>query len=102
MTGSVKKLSISVPQDVADILAEQPNASAYVTEVVRDRTRLDALRAELAHAGVHVTEQGLADARARRAAVDAQWPAERYETVRKQVRQHLRDDEFTGQQAPPA
>lgn len=102
MTGSVKKLSISVPQDVADTLSGQPNASAYVTEAVRDRMRLDGLRAELAEAGIQVTEQGLADARARRAAVDAQWPAERYDAVRERVRQHLRDDGAAGRQAPAA
>lgn len=102
MTGSVKKLSISVPQDVADTLSAQPNASAYVTEAVRDRMRLDGLRAELAQAGIQVTEQGLADARARRAALDAQWPAERYDALRERVRRHLRDDDAAGRQAPAA
>jgi hypothetical protein len=100
--GWVKKLSISVPQDVAETLADQANVSAYITEAVRDRMRLDALRAELAHAGIQITEPGLAAARARRATVDTQWPAERYDVVRDRVRQHLRDDESAGQQAPAA
>ncbi|MFY1696788.1 hypothetical protein O7623_21450 [Solwaraspora sp. WMMD791] len=98
----MKKLSISVPQDVADTLAEQPNASAYVTEAVRGRMRLDALRAELAESGIEVTEAGLAAARARRATVDMQWPAERYDVVRDRVRQHLRDEESPAGQAPAA
>ncbi|MDG4768574.1 hypothetical protein O7632_31450 [Solwaraspora sp. WMMD406] len=87
---------------MADTLAEQPNASAYITEAVRDRMRMDALRAELAHAGIQVTEPGLAAARARRATVEAQWPAERYDLVRDRVRQHLRDEESTGSPAPAA
>lgn len=92
MTAQVRKLSISVPPDVADRLEREPNASAYVTRAVRDRMRLDALDAELAHAGIPVTEQGVAHARARRAAVEAEWSGPRRESVRERVRQHLRDE----------
>lgn len=98
MTGPVRKLSISVPPDVAAALDAAPNASAYVTAAVRDRQRLDAVRAELAHAGIQVTEQGLTDARARRAAVDAEWPPERYDEVRDRVRQRLRSEEHSLQE----
>ncbi|TDB80162.1 hypothetical protein [Micromonospora sp. KC721] len=92
MTAQVRKLSISVPPDVAEQLEREPNASAYITQAVRDRMRLDALAAELAHQGIQVTEQGVAEVRARRAAVEAEWPAERRQAVRDRVRQHLLDE----------
>ncbi|MFY1588165.1 hypothetical protein ACN267_27135 [Micromonospora sp. WMMD734] len=96
MTAQVRKLSISVPPDVAERLEQEPNASAYVTQAVRDRMRLDALAAELAHQGIEVTEQGVAEARARRAAVDAAWPNERRLAVRDRVRRHLLDETAGG------
>ncbi|SCF01174.1 hypothetical protein GA0074696_2209 [Micromonospora purpureochromogenes] len=92
MTKPVRKLSISVPPDVAERLEQEPNASAYITQAVRDRMRLDALDAELAHAGIEITERGVAAARARRAAVEAEWPPERRQEVRERVRQHMRDE----------
>lgn len=95
-------MSISVPPDVAEILAEQPNASAYVAEAVRDRKRLEDLETELARAGIAVTEQGVAAAKARRAAVDAAWPAERYAAVRDRVRQHLSDEAVGTTETPAA
>lgn len=96
MTKPVRKLSISVPPDVAEQLEQEPNASAYVTLAVRDRMRLDALDAELAHTGIEITPQGVAAARARRAAVEAAWPQERRQAVRDRVRQHLLLDEAAG------
>jgi hypothetical protein len=84
--GPARRLTISVPPDVAETLAEQPNASAYVTETIRARKRLDALRAEFAAMGIQVTEQGLANARARRAAVEAEWTKERREASRNKAR----------------
>lgn len=104
MTTPVRKLSISVPPDVADHLEQEPNVSAYVTQAVRDRMRLDALDTELAHAGIPITDQGVAAARARRAAVEAEWPADRRQAARDRVRQHLHDDATgtTGSQQPAA
>ncbi|GGM18659.1 hypothetical protein [Micromonospora yangpuensis] len=92
MTAQVRKLSISVPSDVAERLEAEPNASAYITQAVRDRMRLDALDAEMAHAGIQITEQGVAEARARRAAVEAEWTTQRRQAVRDRVRQHLLDE----------
>ncbi|TYB99412.1 hypothetical protein FXF53_15710 [Micromonospora sp. WP24] len=102
MTKPVRKLSISVPPDVAERLEQEPNASAYVTQAVRDRMRLDAMDAELAHTGIEITEQGVAEARARRAAVEAEWPAERRQSVRDRVRQHLLDEADSTRQQPAA
>jgi hypothetical protein len=102
MTHSVRKLSISVPPDVAERLEQEPNASAYIVQAVRDRMRLDALDAELAHAGIQITEQGVAQARARRASVEADWPAERRQAVRDRVRQHMLDETTDAPQQPAA
>ena len=33
--GNVKTLSVRIPQDVSDILDEQPNRSQYIAEAVR-------------------------------------------------------------------
>ncbi|MBO4205442.1 hypothetical protein [Micromonospora echinofusca] len=102
MTAPVRKLSISVPADVAEQLEREPNASAYITQAVRDRMRLDALDAELAHAGIQITERGVAEARARRAAVEAEWTSERRQGLRDRVRQHVQDEAGGGLQQQPA
>ncbi|MET8234491.1 hypothetical protein ABZS77_27835 [Micromonospora sp. NPDC005298] len=91
MTSAMRKLSISVPPDVAERLEREANASAYITQAVRDRMRLDALDAELAHQGIAITEQGVARARARRAAVEAEWSPERRSALRDRARQHAPD-----------
>ncbi|MER6757581.1 hypothetical protein ABT235_25745 [Micromonospora echinofusca] len=87
-----RRVTVSVPEDVAETLEQQPNASAYVAQAVRDRRRMDEFRALTADAGVQLTEQGMAEARARRLQVQAQWPRERYEAVRDRVRQHMQDE----------
>ncbi|MFU8874724.1 hypothetical protein [Micromonospora sp. SL4-19] len=86
MTGAVRKLSISVPPDVAERLEREPNASAYLVHAARVLMRREALDAELTHQGITVTDGGVARARAARAAVDAAWPSERYQAVRDRVR----------------
>ncbi|MFC0032025.1 hypothetical protein ACFFMM_21135 [Micromonospora chaiyaphumensis] len=93
MTGAVRKLSISVPPDVAERLEREPNASAFLVHAARALMRREALDAELAHQGVTVTEEGVARARAARAAVDVAWPAERYQAIRERARQAATDGE---------
>ncbi|MCW3843439.1 hypothetical protein ONA70_25360 [Micromonospora yasonensis] len=92
MTRPVRKLSISVPPDVAERLEQEPNASAYLVHAARALMRREALDAELAHQGITVTEAGVARARAVRAAVDVAWPAERYQAVRERVRHTVDED----------
>jgi hypothetical protein len=92
MTGPVKKMSISVPQDVAETLAEQPNASAYVTAAVRHRRRVDGMRDLLGRAGIQVTEEGVAAARARRLALEAEWTPERWAALRERVSHAIESD----------
>lgn len=93
MTGAVRKLSISVPPDVAERLEREPNASAFLVDAARALMRREALDAELAHQGIPVAEEGVARARAARAAVDVAWPVERYEAIRERVRHATADDE---------
>ena len=101
MTGAVRKLSISVPPDVAERLEREPNASAYLVDAARALMRREALAAELAHQGISVTDEGVARARATRAALDAAWPAERYQALRERVRRTAREDPAAGR-APAA
>lgn len=97
-----RRVTVSVPADVAETLEQQPNASAYVAQAVRDRRRMDEYRAALVQAGVQLTEQGMAEARARRLAVKAQWPAERYAAVSERVRQDLEGGETADRPASAA
>jgi hypothetical protein len=54
------KLSISVPDDVADWLGEQPNASAAVAAAVRAQMLSARTDEVLRRAGIEVTERGKA------------------------------------------
>lgn len=54
------KLSISVPDDVANWLADQPNASAAVTGAVRAQMNAARIADALRAAGIVVTEEGKA------------------------------------------
>ncbi|MFB9238817.1 hypothetical protein ACFFWC_25365 [Plantactinospora siamensis] len=93
MTKPVRKLSISVPPDVAERLEREPNASAYLVDAARALMRQEALSAELAHQGIPITAEGVARARAARAAVAAEWRPERYQAVRDRVRRAVEDDD---------
>jgi hypothetical protein len=63
-----KKITISVPDDVADHLAHVSNVSGYVSESVRRRIRSEEVRRVLGDAGVDITEDAVAAARAQRQA----------------------------------
>jgi hypothetical protein len=54
-----RKLSITVPDDVAKILDRQENASAYVTESVRLREQREDVKAFFARHGYDVTDEGM-------------------------------------------
>lgn len=57
-----KKIAISVPDDVADRLAQEPNVSAFITESVRIRIAAERVRRAMTDAGVPLTDEGLANA----------------------------------------
>jgi hypothetical protein len=65
-----KKLAISVPDDVAERLAREPNVSAFVTQAVRRQMAGERTRMALRQVGFRLTEAGLAEAD--RKLVDAQ------------------------------
>jgi len=53
-----KKIAISLPDDVADHLAGQPNVSAYVAAAVRARMNPSRLEEMLRAVGYEITEAG--------------------------------------------
>jgi predicted transcriptional regulator len=57
-----RKITISLPDDVAERLAQQSNVSAYVTESVRRRLESESLREALVARGFNITDEGVAAA----------------------------------------
>lgn len=97
-----RRVSISVPADVAAVLDQQGEreVSAYVTEAVRRRSAWDDFVVMLSEAGAPIpTKAGMAAARARRLAVQADWPQERVDALRQRVRDHV---ESGGERQAPA
>jgi hypothetical protein len=72
-----KKITISIPDDVAERLAagDVENVSAYITEAVRRRIEVEQTRDFLRARGINVTEEGVARWRAEFAERD-KWLAE--------------------------
>jgi hypothetical protein len=60
-----RKISVSIPEELADKLDGLPNKSEYVTEALRRRQRADRLEEVFAAHGVSVTDEGVARMRAR-------------------------------------
>jgi len=65
-----RKLSISLPDDVAAHLDQVENASAYIAEAIRMRRKREHTREMLARHGMLVTDQGVAAAGERLRAVE--------------------------------
>ena len=59
-----RRLTISVPDDVAERIDREPNASAFIAELIRRSSRFDSLRTYLRDE-LGVTEEGKSRARAR-------------------------------------
>ncbi|MBQ0993727.1 hypothetical protein PSH03_006283 [Micromonospora sp. PSH03] len=57
-----KKIAISVPDDVAERLAEESNVSAFITDSVRQRMAGERTRRALRQVGFRLTDEGLAEA----------------------------------------
>lgn len=57
-----KKIAISVPDDVAERLAEEPNVSAFITHAVRREMAGEQVRRVLRQVGFTLTDSGLAAA----------------------------------------
>jgi post-segregation antitoxin (ccd killing protein) len=100
---SVRKLSISVPPDVAARLDQEANVSAFVTDTLRARIRREEYDAILAERGMTLTPEGLARAAERRLA--AGQPSSAYPQIRDRIRRELdtqRQADQRGRQAPAA
>ena len=78
-----KRVTVNLPDDVADRLGQESNASAYVTEAVRDRMEREQTRALIADHGIPVTEEGLDRARRRRLTAGARMTPQRREELRQ-------------------
>ncbi|WP_328343697.1 hypothetical protein [Micromonospora sp. NBC_00421] len=59
-----KKIAVSLPDDVAERLAREPNVSAFVARAVRRQMAGEQTRAVLSHAGFAITDEDVARAHA--------------------------------------
>jgi hypothetical protein len=66
-----RKLSISLPDDAAEVLDQVPNASAYIADAIRRLHRSDRTRAMMARHGLAITDEGVAAAATRLRAAEA-------------------------------
>jgi hypothetical protein len=78
-----KRVTVNLPDDVADRLGHEPNASAYVTQAVRERMDRERTHELLTEHGIPVTDDGVARARQRRLAAGAKMTPERREELRQ-------------------
>jgi predicted transcriptional regulator len=53
-----KRVTVNLPDDVAERLSHESNASAYVTEALRDRMEREQTRNLLAEHGFAITDEG--------------------------------------------
>lgn len=99
MTDRVRKLSISLPEDVARHLDSQGKgrASAYVAEAVRRHAALEDFTREMAERGVVITEKGMDHAHARRIAAKGAWTPERRAAVEERMRQTMAEETGSGE-----
>jgi len=74
-----KRVTVNLPDDVAERLGHEPNASAYVTEALRERIDRERTRALLVEHGILITDEGVARARERRLAAARLTPERRAE-----------------------
>src|SRR5262249_62389616 len=73
-----KRVTVNLPDDVAERLGHEPNASAYVTEALRERIDREQTRTLLAEHGFPpITDEGIARARERRQAATRLTPERR-------------------------
>jgi hypothetical protein len=60
-----KRVTVNLPDDVAERLAREGNVSAFVADAVRARMRAETSRTMMEAAGFQFTDEGLAAARRR-------------------------------------
>jgi hypothetical protein len=60
-----KKITVSLPDDIAERLENEKNVSAFVAESIRRRMEAEHTRRRLIDLGFELSDEGLAEARAR-------------------------------------
>jgi hypothetical protein len=79
-----RRVTVNLPDDVAERLGEESNASAYVTEALRQRIDSERTRALLVEHGFPpITDEGVARAKQRRLAAQAKLSPQRREELRR-------------------
>jgi hypothetical protein len=78
-----RRITVSLPDHVAERLDLEPNASAYVARAVEHEMSSEMTLRQLEAAGFRITAEGRARARAKLAKLDAQWPPERFTEIRE-------------------
>jgi hypothetical protein len=86
-----QRITVSLPDDVAERVAQASNASAFITTALRERIEREDTRALLAEHGFQLTEEGRQRARGRLAAVRAGMTPESYAHLREVGREAGRD-----------
>jgi metal-responsive CopG/Arc/MetJ family transcriptional regulator len=79
----IQRVTVSLPDDVAERLATEQNVSAFVTEAVRDRMARERTAELLAEQGFVITEEGKARARQKLAEAQARMTPERWQELRQ-------------------
>ena len=64
-----KKITVSLPDDIAERLEQEKNVSAYVADSIRRRMNGELTRDVLREAGFDITEESIAEARRQRTAL---------------------------------
>lgn len=80
-----QRVTVSLPDDVAQRLDQEPNASAFVTEAIRQRMVREQGRQMLIDQGFNITDEGVARARAILAEADRKWTPERRQQLRDRM-----------------
>jgi hypothetical protein len=57
-----RKLSISLPDDIAEHLDHVENASSYIADAIRRKRRMERTREMFARHGLQITDEGVARA----------------------------------------
>ena len=81
-----QRVTVSLPDDVAARLERERNASAYVTEALRERIKREQTMQLLAAHGFEVTEEGKARARAELDEARLRVTPERFAELRRSLR----------------
>lgn len=86
-----KKITVSLPDDVAERLTQEENVSAFVTESIRRRMLGEIVRRQLRQAGINVTEEGIARAEEKYRRATKGITPEKWRELRQQMDQIMAD-----------